>query len=163
MSAQKKCPSCGKQWPADAPYCGHCATSLHNVSAQAAHPDASAVVPHHPRIDDEYITMFRTPPVPDGIAAAHVQRVDDGLLWAHVQRLTVVVWIRYIMALVCGIAGMYALSVIARLPDSSDWSSWHVVCAGAVLAGIYLATGAIITQAQRDMLVMQLRPRLPQN
>lgn len=101
--------------------------------------------------------MFRVPHAPDGIAVAHLQRVDDSLLWAHVQRLTVVVWVRYIMALVCGSAGLYALVTLIQLPDGSDWSGWHLLCVGAILAGIYLCTGALVVQAQRDTVVHQLR------
>lgn len=160
MTATKQCPSCGSQWPADAPYCGNCATSLHNVQVQSSshstrvvgEPRASS-----PRIDDEYITMFRAPSTPDGIALAHLQRVDDNLLWAHVQRLTVVVWVRYVMALVCASVGLYALVTLWQLPDGSDWNAWHVLCMCAILASIYLCTGALVVQAQRDMVVHQLR------
>lgn len=101
--------------------------------------------------------MFRAPQAPDGIAVAHLQRVDDSLLWTHVQRLTVVVWVRYIMALVCSSVGLYALITLSQLPDGSDWNGWHLLCVGAILAGIYLFTSALVVQAQRDMMVMSLR------
>jgi hypothetical protein len=159
MAASKLCPSCGKQWPADAPYCGYCATSLHNVALQTPTPrDVTQAVPQsYPQgVDDEYISMFRPTSTIDSMAAMHVRRVDDGLLWAHVQRLTVVVWVRYVLALVCGGVAGYTLITLLKLPDGGDWNGWHVVCAGAIVAGIYLFTSALAVQAQRDTLVMQL-------
>ena len=119
--------------------------------AIAIHQSAS------PRIDDEYITMFRAPHAPDGIAVAHLHRVDTPLLWAHVQRLTVTIWVRYMLVLVCVGIGLYALVTLLQLPDSSDWSGWHLLCVGAFLSGCYLSTSALVVQAQRDMMVHQLR------
>lgn len=165
MSARKHCPSCGKQWPADAPYCGYCATSLHNVTLQTTPGDVVQTVaqPYPQGVDDEYISMFRPTSTVDSMAAMHLRRVDDGLLWAHVQRLTVVVWVRYLLAFVCGGVAGYALMLLIKLPDGSDWNGWHVVCAGAIVAGIYLITSALVTQSQRDTLVMQLRAHRVKN
>ena len=158
MTATKQCPSCHKQWSADAPYCGYCATSLHNVQVQSASSSVSASLhPPQSRIDDEYMTMFRAPQAPDGIAVAHLYRVDTQLLWAHVQRLTVAVWVRYVLVVLCVGVGLYALVTFRQLPDGSDWSGWHLLCVGAILAGIYLFTSALVIQAQRDMMVHQLR------
>ena len=85
MTATKQCPSCGSQWPADAPYCGNCATSLHNVQVQSPSHSTRVVGElraSSTRIDDEYITMFRAPSAPDGIALAHLQRVEQPALGA---------------------------------------------------------------------------------
>lgn len=158
MTATKQCPSCGKQWPADAPFCGYCATSLHNVipRGDSAHSEASTVVQRG--VDDEYISMFRAPQAPDGIAVAHLRRVDDGVLWAHVQRLTVVIWMRYVMTAVCGLLAVYALVSLVQLGDRIAWTGWHLVGGASIMCGCYLFSSALVVQAQRDMVVRQLAP-----
>jgi hypothetical protein len=103
------------------------------------------------------MTMFRAPAAPDEIALAHLHRVDAQVLWAHVQRLTVVVWVRSVLAVLWAGVGLYALIPLSQLPDGSDWSGWHLLCVGAILTGIYLFTSALVAQAQRDMMVMSLR------